>query len=161
MKYTKEEQLICFLLRSAVGNVCQYSYPVTREEWATVVDLGLKNGIAALLLEGYSKMKWNEANSLPSDIRIKLLALVAYLEHDYVKHERVIVKLAFFYESHGIKMMLLKGFDLAAMRLPLARRTCGVLIFISLHASQYFVSIRNDTRHIVDKYCFKENMAMK
>lgn len=83
---------------------------LTPSDWTEVMDFAFEQGVAGIAFEGGSlaKAKQPDLKNL-----IEWYGQVEYLKKDYGMHREVIAKLASFYESCGLRMMLLKGYGLS------------------------------------------------
>lgn len=93
-------------------------------DWQAVKTLADEQGLTAVLLDGIDK--------LPADNRPSQVLLLEWIgevlqsyEHRYADYEKAIGELAEFYNQHGIKMMLLKGYGLSLNYPNAKHRPCG------------------------------------
>lgn len=95
------------LIRIAV-NGSDAGRPFDNIDWNYIVNASRKQGVIAILLDAVSLLP---AGQRPSKtILLQLIAQTTIMERTYAKHKERIAALAEFYERHGVRMMLLKGY---------------------------------------------------
>ena len=125
------------LLRIALGNEKDFSLPLS-VNWKEVIDLSFEQGVAAIAVDGLQRLYdavegssssnaslgSSGSSSLVSslstldspeleDLKYEWFGEVMNAEQDYEAHRSAISHLVHFYESQGVKMMLLKGYGLS------------------------------------------------
>ncbi len=99
------------------------------DEWRKIYDLGVKQGVAAQLFDGLQNQICGgkiATNDLPPHKDLtRWLAHSLQVEKVHRKHEKVIAKLAGFYASYGIRMMVIKGYGLSFLYPLPNHRPCG------------------------------------
>lgn len=109
--YTSKE-----VLRQLIKMIINPSYSIDNNllkstDWPSVKKEAAKQGVLAFIFDAIT--------TLPKDLRPKQNILLQWIgeviaqEQLYAKHAKVIAELSSFYESHSIKMMLLKGWGLS------------------------------------------------
>lgn len=89
-------------------------------DWQTVVDLSCDQGVGPICVDGL-QMYYDKFPELELSLDTPELEMLKYewfgmalnCEETYERHEKVIADLAEFYHSHGVDMMLLKGYGLS------------------------------------------------
>ena len=92
--------------------------------WGAIENLAIQQGLSAIVLDGIEK--------LPDDCRPPQLLLLQWIgevlscyENHYVEYEKAIGQLAYFYNNHGFKMMVLKGYACSLDWPNPKHRPCG------------------------------------
>lgn len=118
---TKQQEALLSLIRLGIGHQSISSKSV---DWKAVEELAYEQGLSAVLIDGMEK--------LPVDIRPpkeKLLKLIGEIlqgyEYRYENYKRTIADLAKFYNAHGFKMMILKGYACGMNWPKPEHRPCG------------------------------------
>ncbi len=99
------------------------------EVWSEIFELGVKQGVAAILLDGLQQL--NELQAVSSGAMLSRAELMKWYAHTmkveqtHIRQRTVISQLAKFYASHDIRMMLLKGYGLSLLYPKPERRPCG------------------------------------
>lgn len=111
------------LLRKGIGeSVC--SEISANYDWERVVSLAAEQYVLPIVYDavvGSNELR----GALPLSIKTQVYGSVRSAEQRYEKHCRVLEKLASFYASHGIRMMVLKGIGLSALYPVPNHRQCG------------------------------------
>ncbi len=97
-------------------------------EWDEIFREGVRQGVVAFLLDGLQRLQENGNASgllVPKSVVLKLHSHTMQVEERHKKHVTVIQKLAQFYASHGIRMMVLKGYGLSTLYPQPSHRPCG------------------------------------
>lgn len=97
------------LIRIALGNEENLSLPNV-VNWQEVYDLSLKQGVGAIVCDGMLALK---ECGMDEELRYKWMGQSLVIEQKYYQHKNVLAELSSFYQQHGIKMMLLKGYGLS------------------------------------------------
>lgn len=109
---TETASVLCQLIRLAKNTEYKIDEDLIKVvDWEKVMNLAFSQGVLAISLDAISL--------LPESLRPKSITLLEWigevlnLETNYERHANVISELSSFYEEHGIKMMLLKGWGLS------------------------------------------------
>ena len=97
-------------------------------DWATMKTLANKQGLTAVILDGVNEiLKSNsQLSSLNSQLKLSWIGEVMQnYEVRYQEYEKAISSLARFYNSHGFKMMVLKGYACSLGWPTPKHRPCG------------------------------------
>lgn len=93
-------------------------------DWEELQTLAEKHGLSAVVVDGLEK--------LPDDLRPPKMVLLQWIgetlqgyEYRYEQYKKTISELAAFYNSHGFKMMILKGYACALDWSRPEHRLCG------------------------------------
>ena len=118
------------LLRAGIGTEKPVEGPPTGTDWKKVYRLAFKQAVPAIALDGYSKMLEegliDASNDMPQPVKMKWIGMtITSFEQHYAKYSGTIGRLAGFYASQGIKMMLLKGYGLSLDYPVPQHRPCG------------------------------------
>lgn len=111
------------LVRLGIGNASVVQMP-EQIDWNELEDLAAKQGLSAAMVDGIEK--------LPENQRPPKLILLQWIgeallgsEYQYELYCRAIAKLAGFYNEHGFKMMVLKGYACSLDWPKPKHRPCG------------------------------------
>ncbi len=97
-------------------------------DWQAVIDLAREQGVVAIAWDGYSRLYEAGMVTVDMDKQVKkqwIARVIQAHEWKYAKYRSTIGHLASFYEKHGVKMMVLKGFGLSLNYPVPAHRPCG------------------------------------
>ena len=126
------DQTVFLLLRVAIQGQVSIEeakrWDWSKVDWDGVCELAFAHNVAAIVFDGVLKLYQNYPDvnvCLPRAIKMRLAAHQSALEVDYDKHSKVISRLALFYKSHEIPMMLLKGYGLSLYYPCPSHRPCG------------------------------------
>ena len=110
------------LVRLGIGHIAA---PITNPiQWNEIEALAMKHGLSAIVLDGIEKLP--EAQRPPKEIVLQWIGNVMQgYESRYVDYEKSIWELAGFYNKHGIKMMVIKGYGLGLNYPSPKHRPCG------------------------------------
>lgn len=93
-------------------------------DWQTIYNLASEQGLLAIVLDGIERIP--EAMRPPQGVMLQWIGEVLQnYETRYVDYEKAIGKLAGFYNSHGFKMMVIKGYGLGLNYPNPKHRPCG------------------------------------
>ena len=108
-KKDKMESVEAFLtlVRLGIGN---YAGKLPQKvEWSAVQELATKQGLYAIVLDGIEKLPVEQRP--PQEVLLEWIGEVLQgYEYQYDLYRRTIAELAGFYNSHGFKMMIVKGY---------------------------------------------------
>ena len=110
------------LIRLGIGKHTEAIPEIT--EWADVEDLAIRHSLSALLVDGVEKLP--DAYRPPQEILLQWIgeSLQGY-EYRYDQYRKAVSELAGFYNSHGYKMMVLKGYACSLDWPKPSHRPCG------------------------------------
>ena len=95
-----------------------------RFDWTAVQALAVQHGLFAVVLDGIDKLPENKRP--PKDVALQWIGEVMQgYEYRYETYCRALAKLAGFYNSHGYKMMVLKGYACSLDWPKPKHRPCG------------------------------------
>ena len=95
-----------------------------RIAWPATWDVAEKHGLSAILIDGIEKLP--EAYRPPkTDLLLYIGEVIQGYEYRFEMYKRVIAEIAAFYNSHGIKMMVLKGYGCSINWPRPEHRPCG------------------------------------
>lgn len=93
-------------------------------DWLNIINLAERQGVSAILMDGIEK--------LPDDLKPPKLMLlewigvvIQYYEYRYVQYRQAISEIAGFFNNHGYKMMVLKGYACSLNWPKPEHRPCG------------------------------------
>ena len=99
------------------------------EDWKALKNLAEEQGLSAIVLDGLDKLNTNltdGANQIPKLLRLEWIGEVLQnFEQRYAQYEKAIGSLAGFYNQHGFKMMVLKGYACSLDWPTPKHRPCG------------------------------------
>ena len=115
------------LVKYGLGNANELYIP-NHTNWGEIFTLAHRHGVGAIALDGLQQCY---DKSVPVDIdtltKFNWIGAVKHQESEYGRQENVIASLAQFYQKHGIKMMVLKGWGLS-LNYPIpSHRPCSDL----------------------------------
>lgn len=110
------------LVRLGIGHIAD---PITSPvRWNEIEALAITHGLSAIVLDGIEKLP--ELQRPPKEVVLQWIGNVMQgYESRYVDYEKSIGELAGFYNKHGIKMMVLKGYGLSLFYPNPKHRPCG------------------------------------
>lgn len=118
----KIESVFFTMARLGIGNV-PGSVPKSID-WMELKHLAERQGLGAIVLDGIGKLSVNQRP--PQEILIQWIGeTLQNYELRYKLYEQTIAELAGFYNSHGLKMMVLKGYACSLNWPKPEHRPCG------------------------------------
>ena len=110
------------LVRLGIGHSSDFINKTIK--WNEIEGLAAEQGLTAIVLDGIDRIP--ESLRPPQNVMLKLIGEVLQnYESRYVDYENAIGKLAGFYNSHGLKMMVIKGYGLGLNYPKPNHRPCG------------------------------------
>ena len=117
---TYEQQALLYLVRLGIGNNTESNFDFTGVDWRNLVDSSFAQGVPTLAVDGLQKL-YEENPDLALEIDTPELEPLKYewfgavmsAEQDYQTYLCALEKLAGFYKSQEVPMMLLKGYGLS------------------------------------------------
>lgn len=110
------------LVRMGIGHIV-YAQP-ERMDWKTIQTLSLRHGLSAIVIDGIERLP--EYKRPPKDILLEWIGEVLQgYEYRFEMYRRTIAEMANFYNSHGYKMMVLKGYACSLSWPKPEHRPCG------------------------------------
>lgn len=95
------------LVRLGIGTSTES--PIQISDWPIIQALAIKQGLLGVVLDGIERL--SDSERPPKDMMLQMVgSVVQGYEHRYELYKKSIAKLAGFYNAHGLKMMLLKGY---------------------------------------------------
>ena len=96
-------------------------------DWKTVRDIADEQGLSAIVLDGIEKAKNKNASlNINQELLLEWIGEVMQnYEARYQQYKTAIAELAGFYNSHGYKMMILKGYACSLNWPKPEHRPCG------------------------------------
>lgn len=110
------------LVRLGIGNYT--SRLPQKVDWSAVRELARQQGLSAIALDGVEKLSAEQRPSQKVLLEWIGEVLQGY-EHNFERYKRTLGEMAAFYNAHGYKMMVLKGYACALDWPKLAHRPCG------------------------------------
>lgn len=125
---TKTHKTFLRLVRLGIGRTD--TTEITDEvDWVALKALADEQGLTAIVLDGIDKLNTNLSNSmntLPIQMKLEWIGEVLQnYEQRYKDYEKTISSLAGFYNQHGFKMMVLKGYACSLDWPKPEHRPCG------------------------------------
>jgi len=99
------------LIHISLDNKASFRQPLTDSDWQRLYEDAEKQSLTGVLFSGIEKLPKPQLPNM--DLLMDWLGQVSYMETVYDQHRETLTKLAKFYASHGIKMLLLKGYGLS------------------------------------------------
>ena len=114
---TAEQQALVSLLSAGLGNDGNCEIPA-HVDWEQVMLLAQMQGVESVALDGVERLKantnqTNQTNNLSQGILLQWIGAVTQQEQSYHRQEKLMKELAAFYQKHGIRMMVIKGWGLS------------------------------------------------
>lgn len=98
--------------------------PINVKDWNSLKALADEQGLSAIVVDGINLLP--EGMRPPKELTLQWIGTVLQnFEYRYADYERAIGELAMSYQSHGIKMMVLKGYGLSLNYPVPHHRPCG------------------------------------
>lgn len=119
---SKECDAFLALVRLGIG----HSAPILPNtiDWESMRVLASNHGLYAVVLDGIEKLP--EKKRPPQELLLEWIGEVLQeYEYRYDQYRKAIAEIAGFYNSHGFKMMILKGYTCSLDWLRSAHRPCG------------------------------------
>lgn len=123
--HLENNQVFLSLVRQGIGHGLSYNnyYSV---DWAAIKALADEHGLSAIVLDGIEKLDNNLTNGLSIQNKLEWIGEVLQnYEGRYAAYKKAIGELAGFYNQHGFKMMLLKGYACSLNWPKPEHRPCG------------------------------------
>ena len=118
-------ELFLRLVRLGIGKDNSACNTPNVADWRQLKDLADAHGLSAVVLDGIEKGP-NLGDSLPLEQKLEWIGEVLQnYEQRYSAYEKAISDLAGFYNQHGIKMMVIKGYGLSLNYPKPSHRPCG------------------------------------
>lgn len=149
-----------FLLLIRLGIGHSACFPTQSVDWSAIKALSDQHGLSAIVLDGIDKLNTNltnGTNTLPLEFKLEWIGEVLQeYEQRYTQYQKAIGSLAGFYNQHGFKMMVLKGYGLSLNYPKPNHRPCGDIdIWLfgkqkeadALLAKEYGIEIDNEHHH--------------
>lgn len=115
------------LVRAGIGHVL--NVPLSDIYWPAVRTLAEQQGLYAVILDGIERLKDSKAQDVQGPPQETLLEWIGEVlqdyEYRYEQYGKAISELAHFYNSHGYKMMVLKGYACSLDWPKPNHRLCG------------------------------------
>lgn len=108
-----EQSVLLELVKIGIGKDSNYKIPQSLD-WQEIFDLAERQKVTAIALDGINRC-FEKGVELDIDFQTKMdwIGAAQQVETYYQEHEKNISDLAQFYQEHGIKMMVLKGYGLS------------------------------------------------
>lgn len=105
-------RIVCQLIKKAIDHSCLIDQGLLLStNWTEVGELASRQGVLAFILDAVSLLP--KAVQPDRQLLKKWLGEVLAQESNYKKHAETISDLSTFFDDHGVKMMLLKGWGLS------------------------------------------------
>ena len=110
------------LVRAGIGKA--QIYPLSNVDWRAIQTIAEQQGLYAIVLDGIEKLPEN--NRPKQELLLEWIGEVLQsYEYRYDIYKKAIAKMAGFYNSHGYKMMILKGYACSLDWPKSEHRPCG------------------------------------
>lgn len=118
----KTKEAFLTLVRLGIGNPA--SKLTQRVDWPAIQELATKQGLYALVLDGVEKLPAEQRP--PQELLLEWIGEVLQgYEYRYDAYKQAIAEMAGFYNLHGFKMMVLKGYACSLNWPKPNHRPCG------------------------------------
>lgn len=117
------EDFFLSLIRLGIGKL-RFAHIPKRIDWDKLEDLAARQGLSAILVDAIERL--SEEQRPPKPVLLQWIGeTLQWYEYRYELYRRTIAEMASFYNQHGYKMMLLKGY-VCSMDWPKPEhRPCG------------------------------------
>lgn len=106
---TELEKSFLSLVRLGIGKEASAAFSFDCPDWPAIEALAEKQGLSAVIVDGLEKAP--EGIRPPKEVLLQWIGSVMQgYEQRYAMYRSAIAEMAAFYASHGIKMMVLKGY---------------------------------------------------
>lgn len=127
MQLSHNQECLVSLVRLGIGHD---SYFLSNNvDWKNIKTLAMEQGLSAVVLNGLDKLDTKDkalTNSLPVAMKLEWIGeVIQNYEQRYAAYEKAISSLAEFYNQHGYKMMVLKGYSCSLDWPKPEHRPCG------------------------------------
>ena len=113
MVHSELKDLFLSLVRLGIGHVDTLNL-TDNVDWVSLKALADRHGLSAVVMDGLNVVHDSGLmvqGSMPQRLRLQWIGEVMHsYEQRYAQYEKVIESLAGWYNQHGYKMMVLKGF---------------------------------------------------
>ena len=127
-KFLAEKDFILQLIRLGIGHDSPEGLSIPEQvNWKSIKSFSRKHGLAAIISDGIDILVENNPESMPPESFMTWLAEEVLKHYDcrYEFYKRSLADLASFYQQHGFKMMVLKGY-VCSLDWPVpSHRPCG------------------------------------
>lgn len=121
---TNLQESFIYLVRLGIGKSKDTKIPNKGLDWLRIKTIAEKHGLSADVLDGIEKA--SEDCQIPIDLRLQWIGEVLQeFEGRYKAYEKTIGEIASFYNRHGFKMMVLKGYACSLDWPKPEHRPCG------------------------------------
>lgn len=118
----ENKQELLSLLRLGIGNQANSYHE--NYDWSFIHSLAEKQGLSAIILDGINCLP--ESVRPPKDVLLQWIgSSIQSYEYRYVSYQKAIAGLAGWYNAHGYKMMVLKGYACSLDWPKPNHRPCG------------------------------------
>ncbi len=123
-KYNSIKESFLFLVRAGLGFSESYSPNTT--DWQSIKAIADVQGLSAVVLDGINLLSETKQSSLNTQLKLEWIGeVIQNYEQRYIAYEHALSTLAGFYNAHGFKMMILKGYA-CSLDWPIPNhRPCG------------------------------------
>ena len=120
---TDIKEIFLSLVRLGIGNATRAALP-TDVDWNALEDLAAKQGLSAVMVDGIERLP--EGQRPPKPVLLQWIGeTLQGFEYRYELYCRTIAEMAAFYNEHGFKMMVLKGYACGLDWPKPEHRPCG------------------------------------
>ena len=103
------EEVFLTLVRLGIGNTREVSSLPKYLDWTELADLMLRHGLTAIIVDGIEKL--SDDQRPPKELLLQWIGeTIQGQEIRYEQYKKAISELAGFYNTHGYKMMVIKGY---------------------------------------------------
>lgn len=96
----------------------------SKQDWNTIHEIAVEQGLTAIILDGIQQLP--ETKRPPNNLLLQWIGEVLQgYEYRYEQYSKTIAEMAGFYNSHGLKMMVLKGYACSLDWPKPNHRPCG------------------------------------
>ena len=100
--------------------------PRKANEWKALWNLADRHGLSAVVLDALNTYGTNLTDGMPLEMKLEWIGdVLQNYEQRYEQYKKAIESLAGFYNQHGVKMMVLKGYACSLDWPKPEHRPCG------------------------------------
>lgn len=121
---SKDYDALLALVRLGIGNAGVLFPDSLNFNWEVIKPLAAQQGLSAIVLDGIDYL--TESKRPPKEFLLEWIGeVLQHYEQRYAQYQKAIAEMAGFYNSHGYKLMVLKGYACCLDWPNPAHRPCG------------------------------------
>ena len=149
------------LIRVAIGNEDDIAFSCS-VNWQDVYGMSMKQGVGAIACDGLLSL--NECD-IDEELRYKWMGQSLVIEKKYAKQKQSIESLVAFYQRHGIRVMVLKGYGLSLNYPVPQHRPAGdidIILFVNIISITFYNFKWNFNIYLsINKICYRNKFFIR